>query len=850
MSGTKAVDEIFREALARDGEERDRYVRDRCAGNGQLERRVFRLLRASQAPDEVFGRRIDTAREALWRSVLGADEHAAEDLSGQRIGAWRLTGQLARGGLATVYLAQRADETYEQTAAFKVLRRGLDTDDLIARFRAERQILSSLDHPSIAQILDGGALSDGRPYLVLEYIDGLPITNWCEEHQSSIDVRIRLLIDILQALGHAHKHLIVHRDIKPSNVLVSAEGRVSLLDFGIAKLLNPESMPGASTLTRTGVSLLTPGYGSPEQQAGAAVTTASDVYQVGLVMYELLTGQRPFDGLRPSGENVTLQPSRALRGQPRYAKVRGDLDAITAKATHADPARRYASAADMRDDLQRFLAHRPIRARPDTLRYRLGKLVRRKPYLLPIAVVGILAVVGYLTTLTIHARELRIEERRASAAQAFLVDLLRSPDPFAPADPERGRDITVVEALDLGVARLESNTIDDPELRVSLLTTISSVYAGLDRHEAAIKLREESLRLETFLYGSDTPQVVDSLVMLAQQHQALGEYKLALAYYDEQLDIARRIYVNDEPALGAAEAAKAQIYSQQGLGDQQKAINLLESGIEKMRGDPTDYSRELINALVDLANWLREDQPDVALNQLAEALELAHRYYGVDSLSAALVHAQVATVWSTQENYEQAEPEFLRALAIYEARIGPDHGATISALSNLGTMSLRTGDLDDAERIYREILERSQRKLGTNNQTIANSYQNLATALTRQGRYEESIPLHKKAVEIYDAVLLGDHYIASFPRMSLAYAQIQLGEFPAAEAAAREALDVLRKTMPESWIAGVAQCLVGVALEGQGLVQQGAEQISASHQLLLGGDVGAPYRELCRLSEG
>jgi serine/threonine-protein kinase len=850
VSGNRAVDEIFREALALEGEERDRFVRERCAGNAKLERRLFDLLRASQAPDEVLKRRFDTAREALWRSVVGADEHAGEDLSGQQIDIWRLTKRLARGGLATVYLAERADGAYEQTAAFKVLRRGLDTDDLIARFRAERQILSTLDHPSIAQILDGGALRDGRPYLVLEYVDGLPITAWCEQRQSRIDELIRLLMDVLQALHHAHKHLIVHRDIKPSNILVSSEGRISLLDFGIAKLLDPEAMPGASTLTRTGVSLLTPGYGSPEQHAGEPVTTASDVYQVGEVMYELLTGERPFGGSRQAGEDVTLLPSRVLRGQPRYNRVRGDLDAITAKATHVDPARRYASAADMREDLQRFLDHRPIQARPDTLRYRLGKLAHRRPWLIPVAIVAVLAVAGYITTLTIYARQLQIEQRRASAAQTFLVDLLRSPDPFAPADPERGQEITVVEALDLGVERLAAGSYDDPELRTSLLNSIASVYASLDRHDSAIELRAESLALERKLYGDVSPQVVESLVMLAERYRALADYERAFEYFDDQLEIARRIYGSDDPALGAAEAAKAEIYFLQGFGNQAEAMQLLESGIGKMRNAPAEYSRHLINAFVALAYLQSEDQHQAALASLAEALELSDRYYGPDSLSAALIHAQAATTWSTYADYDRAETEFHKALAIYEAKIGPDHATTISALNNLGVLALRTGDFARSEEIFREILERYKRKYGTEHQIIADTYQNLATVLTHQGRYEESIPMHRKAVEVYDAVLPEDHFVAAYPRMSLAYAYIELGEFAAAGDWAVQAHELLRKAAPDTWMAGVAQCLVGAALEGSGRRQEGVALIEAAHALLVNSGVGPPYRELCRVPTG
>jgi len=428
------LDQIFTEALGLTGRERDEFIRDRCRNDPELEQQIIFLLRASEASDDALAQRFGDIRDRLWQSVLTEEENSEEDLSGQRVNAWWLEKRIARGGLATVYLARRDDGAFDQTGAFKVLRRGLDTDDLIARFRAERQILSTLEHPSIAQILDGGALNDGRPYLVLEYIEGLPITSHCKKYRVDTRGRIVLLIEVLRALHHAHRHLVVHRDVKPSNILVSADGHVSLLDFGIAKLLDPLALPGASTMTRTGVSLLTPGYGSPEQHAGETITTASDVYQAGLVMYELLGGKRPFDTPRRSGDAAAMPPRHLLRGTPQYADVRGDLDAITCKAMHADPAQRYASADEMSSDLRRYLDGLPVFARPDTIRYRLTKLIKRKPWLPAAVTLAVLAVALYIAALTAYSKRIAQEERLAAAAQQFMVDLFRSPDPYAPAD--------------------------------------------------------------------------------------------------------------------------------------------------------------------------------------------------------------------------------------------------------------------------------------------------------------------------------------------------------------------------------------------------------------------------------
>ncbi len=838
------ADRIFGAALLQPAAERARFVREESAGNPQLERRVMALLAASRTPDEKLFGAFDTARGTLWRDVLAEEATAGEDLSGQCVDDWRLIRRLARGGLATVYLAQRADGNFDQKAAFKVLRRGLDTDDVVARFRAERQILSTLEHPAIARILDGGALEDGRPYLVLEFVDGQPITRYCDEGGVELRGRIRLLMRVLEALHHAHKHLVVHRDIKPSNILVTAEGHVSLLDFGISKLLDPDAVPGGGTLTRTGVALLTPGYGSPEQHAGQPVTTASDIYQVGLVAYELITGKRPFRDLRLPGYVETPLPSRSLDDGKLRREVTGDLDAIIGMAMHDDPGRRYASALDMRDDLQRYLDHRPIVARPDTLGYRFAKLARRRPWMVPAITVAILAVAGYLATLTVYNRQLEFEKRRAQAAESFMVDLLRSPDPFTPADPERGSSITVVEALDLGVARLGSGDIDDPALQASLLDSIAGVYASLDQHREAIELGEKALAIKRELHGDNAREALAGLVMLAQQHQAIGDYAAALGYREEELALARRLFPESHARVGAAEAGVAALL--EALGNFEESARLYALGIDKMRQAPEEHSRPLINALAALSGLLDEPDPPEAAALLEEARALANELFGADSLSMALIHVQAATAASNYRDFETATREFRAALDIYEARLGRQHGATLTALNNLGVLHMRAGEQERAEQVFRELLELSEQKYGREHRSVAGQYQNLATVVGRQGRFAEAVPLHRRAHEIFNAVLPG-HFMTAYPLISLAYADLQAGDAAAAEQAARQALEILGTSDSQAYAIGVARCLAALALEAQGAEAEGEQWMLDARALLAGLPVDPIYQAACRL---
>jgi serine/threonine-protein kinase len=843
-SSKRIVDEIFSKALALPLRERDRFVQDRCRGHPEIERRVWRLLAASDTPDTGFSGQFDSARESLWRDVLYEEKTTGEDLSGTRIDDWRLVSRLARGGLATVYLAQRDDGHFEQKAAFKVLRRGLDTDDVVDRFRAERRILSTLEHPSIARILDGGALEDGRPYLVLEYVDGQQIDRYCELEAVDLRGRIRLMMQVLEALHHAHKHLIVHRDIKPSNILVSGEGLVSLLDFGISKLLDPNAIPEAETRTRTGIALLTPGYGSPEQCAGQPVTTASDIYQAGLVAYELITGRPPFNGPRQPGDADALRPSRVIVDRILQRDITGDLDAIICKALHDDPGRRYGSALDMRDDLQRFLEHRPVVARPDTLGYRFFKLARRRPWLIPMMLIGILAVAGYLTTITLYNRQLAFEKQRASETEAFMVDLLRSPDPFAPADPERGSSITVVEALDFGTNRLRSQEFDDPRLRSSVLNSIASVYASLDQHEKAIELGEEALALERQSHGDVSRPVLDSLAMLASQYQPLGDYETALQYRAEQLAIARRLYPESHPQVGVAQAGAAELRLT--IGEANEAERLFGLAIERIRLGPAENARTLINSLVTLSGLRNPTDPSESAALLDEAGTIALELFGDQSLSMALIQAQAGTNASNNGEFEASEASFRAALDIYEARLGRQHGARLTALNNLGVLLMRKDDLVEAEAVFRELLELSEQKFGREHRAVAGQYQNLGAVIGRQGRFSEALPLHRQAHEIFATTLPG-HFMAAYPLISIAYAELETGSPAAAERTARQALDLLGTPDSNPYAIGIATCLLALARENQGASDEAAVFLAEASAQLAGLPVAPIYRKACRL---
>lgn len=838
----KLIDDIFREALSLEDDQREPYVRELCGSDNELYQEVWALVQASGSSDEAVSEQFERIRGQLWQS-LSSQQDDEEDLSSQRIDSWLLIERIARGGLSTVYLAHRDDGIFDQIAAFKVLRRGLDTDDVVSRFRAERQILSNLEHPAIAKIYDGGAMADGRPYLVLEYIDGLRITDYCKQKQVSVRARIGLLIDILLALEHAHKRLVVHRDIKPSNILVSHDGNPVLLDFGISKLLDGNAHSGASTDTRTGVTPLTPGYSSPEQLRGETVTTASDIYQTGLLMYELLCGQRPVPEKPKDHTLEPLPPSRVLRGKPSYSTVRGDLDVITLKAMQADPLSRYGSANEMIADLQNWLEGRPVKARSNSWGYRLSKLHKRKPWLIATLLVGALMIVGYVVTLTLHNQQLKLEQQRTAAALDFLVDVMQSPDPFVPGDPASGKDISMVRALEVGVQRLQGSQYSDPKLRATLLVPISDVHASLGQFQQAIELREEALGYQKEIDGLESVQVLMSYRMLASQYLNLNQYDKAGEFYAEQLRLAQILYPQGHPAIGEAEAAMGGYLSGQGKLDEGTA--LLSAAIGKMQLSADQYARSLIGAVLALTGYRGTDSLDDTLNLLAQAQTLADKHFGESSLQAAMIRTQKATSYSYAYDVQRAEENFLAAISIYEDKLGRSHNATMTAINNLAILYGRKGELEKSEALHREYLEYTINNFGMEHRGTANALQNLASGLALQQRYEEAIPLHYQAFEAYRSVLKDDNFGVAIPLISIAYAHVKLTQFDQALPMAQQALDWFDRTAPGTLFQGISQCLVGAALNGQGEAEN-ARQWKEKSRLILN-DINTPkhYASLC-----
>ncbi len=544
---------------------------------------LFRLVGGLLAADEAAGTFLE-AGVAEYSPRLGAldgdpEPEAFDGAAGQAVGPYVLVSLLGRGGMGEVWVAERRDGQFEQRVALKLLRRGMDSEGIRRRFVQERQVLARLEHPHIARLLDGGT-ADGRPYFVLELVDGRPITEFAREHHLMLDDRLRLVAACCDAVDAAHRRLVVHRDIKPSNVLVTKEGEVKLLDFGIAKLLSPDAE--AAEFTRAEERVLTPNYAAPEQILGEPVTTATDVYALGVMLYELVTGAPPHDRRSSSAAQLASQveretverPSRALLAagggaDPREARrasrrLEGDVDAIVQKALRREPERRYAGAAGMAEDLRRHLSGRRVEARPDTMAYRVGRFARRHRAGVAAAVLVVLALVAGLATTTWQARVARANARRAARVQEFLVAIFQGSDP----SHSRGESLTARELLADGTRRVETDLRGEPEVQADLYDALAQIQASLGALPQAERLAGRALAERRRLYGARDPRAMRSVVTLAVVRTALAQEEEAEKLVREALPILQAAYGEDGDETLRARDLLVEVLLNRGAGGQ------------------------------------------------------------------------------------------------------------------------------------------------------------------------------------------------------------------------------------------------------------------------------------------
>jgi len=868
-------------------------ILDREGAGGAVRREVERLLTHDQG---ATGRIAAPIRTAIATTAPGAQR--------ERIGPYRILRELGRGGMGAVFLAARDDDQYRKQVAIKFVSVGMDSDTLVRRFRAERQILATLEHPHIARLLEGGTTDDGLPYLVMEYVEGEPIDTYCDRGGLGINARLGLFRSVCGAVQHAHRNLIVHRDIKPANILVTADGVPKLLDFGIAKLLDTDT--GAAGHTLTAARMMTPAYASPEQVRGEPITTASDVYSLGVLLYELLTGRRPYRLASGRFEEVARAvtdqepelPSAAVTREPEGTtseslsraraalpadlrrRLAGDLDDIVLMTLRKEPERRYATVAELEEDIRRHLEGLPVLARKDTWGYRASKFSRRHPWRVGAFALSFVLIVGSSFGFFLQARRIAGQRDRALAAEGaarteaataarvtdFLVELFEYSDPAE----ARGRAIPVREVLDRGARRIREDLDDEAGAQSRLLATMAQVYGNLGLYDAALPLSEEALEKEIRLHGENAPEVARArarrgalLAHLERRDEAEPEILAALKVQRERLGPEHDDIVVSLNTLGMLRAlqgryAEAEAQHREALamakrlhGDRHELVGRSADNLGLVldqKGPYEEAERVLRDNLAMRRDLLGEDHPQVAasLNNLGQVLvrlgrldeaeqmlrqnlALTGRLNGEESFAYTVSLSNLAYALKEEGRPAEAEPLQRRALDLTSRLLGPEHPQTASRMNNLANLVQDQGKFAEAESLHRRLLDLNRRVQGDKHPETAGTLNNLASLLWDLERYDEAEPLFREAIAADRETLGPEHGFVAMDLCNLAVVlrdRGRAGDRRETETLFVDAVRIARKAFGETHPnVAVNQVQYGIFLARTGRVDAGEREV-------------------------
>ena len=687
-----------------------------------------------------------------------------EALAGQTIGPYKLISRIGEGGMGNVWLAERVDGRFERQVAVKFLNFAVASHAARERFEREGRVLGQLRHPHIAELIDAGVTAQGEPYLVLEYVKGVQIDAYCDDHMLGVKARVELFLDVLDAVAHAHANLVVHRDIKPSNVLVSADRKVKLLDFGIAKLLPDETnSAAASQLTLDGGAAMTPLYAAPEQMTGSPITTATDVYGLGSLLYLLLTGHHPAgpgphspagliksitevdaplasqavvlrNGANSAGKRSTL-PEKLRR------ELVGDLDTVLVKALKKKQAERYASVAAFGDDLHRYLRHEPISARPDAVSYRLRKYVRRHRVGVGVAAVFVLLLTGFSAIQAIQLRRITRERDRADSVTHFMTRMFKMSDP----GEARGNSVTVREVLDKASGEIGSGLAKDAETRAEMMNVMGSVYFELGLYARAESLFSQALDIRRRVLGENHPDTLLSMFGLGRTLSVEQRIPEAETLLREALAKQQNVLGTEHPDTLATAQQFAIVLGWKGdiAGEERLTRQTLESRRRVLGAE----DRDTLDSMDDLA-WvlLVERRFAEAETVQRDALNVEERVQGADNPDTLDSSNRLARILSLEGRYAEAEKLQRVALDLERRVLGSDHAYTLRSMNNLADILVKEERYPEAETLTREIREVDQRALGADRSATAITIYDLACLAALQGHREEALSLLQEAL--------------------------------------------------------------------------------------------------------
>jgi serine/threonine-protein kinase len=800
--------EVFAEARELPPEARADYLRLTCASNDALRGEVERLLTAANDAERYFA---GLAGRVGLRAL--ADDSWMPLPRDTMIGAWRLLERIGHGGMGTVYLAERADGQFDQRGALKILPVGLDSEHARARFLVERQILARLSHANIARLLDGGVTKDGLPFFVMDYVEGRLIDDYCSAHELTIGDRLAKVLEVADAVQYAHRNLVIHRDLKPGNVIVDEQGRVRLLDFGIAKFQLPDSLDDG--LTREALRPATPAFASPEMLRGEAVDVTTDVYSIGALLYVLLTGKQPLDF-----EGCTLAEvyRRSMMVDPvplgrLDARLGGDLEAIVAKALAKQPQERYDSVEGLVSDIRNFLAGRPVIAKPPTMPELAIKFARRHRFGVAAAVAGLssLAIITGLAAYAAveadrQARQIALERDRAEQTKEFLVSI------FTSADPEISPGtLTAREILERGRERIEEELAQQPEIQADLLRAMGSVYQSWRLAEEGRSVLERELALREKVHGVDSVAYAQTLISLAFTNETGGDYDASIEQARQALRIGEEL--GDEKVQAEAAERIGRILHLRGdlAGAETFYLSAMEGVLRHFEAD----ALEVADITVQLANlYVHQQQYDRALEAFERSLTIRREHERGDTSAISSIYLGMGSALNSLGRLDEATAAYEAGLAINERLFGPSNSYEYYFVAGIGRVAEQRGDLDDALGHHLE----SRRLILLHmpeSPNLAFADANAARVYARQGRFREAIPLFESAMSSFQEKL-PDHWALGSVQWRLGQCLVETGRREEGERMIRAGLAIVEKHWgPEHEHTAEARAALRAAREGR-----------------------------------
>lgn len=818
----KKIKQLFTQALELESNQREQFLQDNTQGEENIYQQVKQMLIMDSEQSSSITQSVTNNIQSLISEQFSIQP-------GDRLGSYEIESIIGEGGMGAVFQAHRIDEEFTQKVAIKVIHSGSLNTDTLQRFQNERQILADLNHPNIARLLDGGTTENGLPFLVMEYVEGLPIVEYCQSQRFNMNHRIKLFLQVCEAVKYAHQRLIVHRDIKPANILVTSEGQVKLLDFGIAKILQPENFTHAISETRSEIRMLTPENASPEQVLGQVVTTRSDVYSLGNLLYQLLTEQKLFDFDKANRlamerlicEQDPVKPSACINSQfsllqqnrstekpiakTSLANLRksllGDLDTIILTALQKEPDRRYQSVEKLSDDIQRYLKNYPIYARPDSLLYRTNKFIRRNRLLVSISGLFGISVFVFMIVILLQSKALEQQTQRAiseadtSARIAdFMIDIFDSSDPNINA----GESLSAKQLLQNGKERIDQLN-ENPVLQASMLQAIGRVYQKLGDYEQALEMIKRSVSTIENTDNFSTRQLAENYAIRADLQFELGEYTLSESLYRKSLELNQSLAEPDEDEITSNQLGLVAVLSE--LQKDEEALPIQQQILEKQLQRFGPNSREVGEAYTFLGNVLRRlGRHQQAENALLKALSNKRVSYGTMHLETAHTLNQLARTQTFLKKYEEAFEFAQEGLEIRQNIHKTDHPEIAASLGNMSHIMTAAKRYEKAVEYRQASLKVLVNLFGNEHPYIAGTYGSLGSLLRQKGDYAAAQEAFIRSIALFRKIFKEPSIKLASPLGGLGKVYLDQSQPEQALPHLKESYDIrVNNLNPENW---------------------------------------------------